>query len=311
MKIFQITLFFLLTGFVAQSQVKLVVLGTTQDAGSPQAGCKKECCKNLFDNPDETRKVVSLGLIDETSKQKWLFEATPDFPAQIKMLKNSCSFETAETPDGIFVSHGHIGHYTGLMYLGKEAMGAKDVSTYVMPRMKDYLTKNGPWSQLVKNKNIVLEEVFAEKQIVLSYDVSVIPFLVPHRDEYTETIGFKIITSEKSVLFIPDIDKWEKWEKWEKEIIKELKQVDYAFLDATFFDGDELPNRNMNEIPHPFVVESMKLFQNLEEVQKKKIYFIHFNHTNPLLNKDSEQFKQVLQNGFNVAEFGNEILLID
>ena len=306
MKFFQITLFFLLTGFVAQSQVKLVVLGTTQDAGSPQAGCKKECCKNLFDNPDETRKVVSLGLIDETSKQKWLFEATPDFPAQIKMLKNSCNFETAETPDGIFVSHGHIGHYTGLMYLGKEAMGAKEVSTYVMPRMKDYLTKNGPWSQLVKNNNILLEEVFAEKPIVLSNDVSVIPFLVPHRDEYTETIGFKIITSEKSILFIPDIDKWE---KWEKEIIKELKQVDYAFLDATFFDGDELPNRNMNEIPHPFVVESMKLFQNLDEVKKKKIYFIHFNHTNPLLNKDSEQFKQVLKNGFNVVEFGNEILL--
>jgi pyrroloquinoline quinone biosynthesis protein B len=306
MKFFQITLFFLLTGFVAQSQVKLVVLGTTQDAGSPQAGCKKECCKNLFDNPDETRKVVSLGLIDETSKQKWLFEATPDFPAQIKMLKNSCNFETAETPDGIFVSHGHIGHYTGLMYLGKEAMGAKEVSTYVMPRMKDYLTKSGPWSQLVKNNNILLEEVFAEKPIVLSNDVSVIPFLVPHRDEYTETIGFKIITSEKSILFIPDIDKWE---KWEKEIIKELKQVDYAFLDATFFDGDELPNRNMNEIPHPFVVESMKLFQNLDEVKKKKIYFIHFNHTNPLLNKDSEQFKQVLKNGFNVAEFGNEFLL--
>jgi pyrroloquinoline quinone biosynthesis protein B len=306
MKFFQITLFFLLTGFVAQSQVKLVVLGTTQDAGSPQAGCKKECCKNLFDNPDETRKVVSLGLIDETSKQKWLFEATPDFPAQIKMLKNSCNFETAETPDGIFVSHGHIGHYTGLMYLGKEAMGAKEVSTYVMPRMKDYLTKSGPWSQLVKNNNILLEEVFAEKPIVLSNDVSVIPFLVPHRDEYTETIGFKIITSEKSILFIPDIDKWE---KWEKEIIKELKQVDYAFLDATFFDGDELPNRNMNEIPHPFVVESMKLFQNLDEVKKKKIYFIHFNHTNPLLNKDSEQFKQVLKNGFNVVEFGNEILL--
>lgn len=306
MKKFQITLFFLFIGFVAQSQVKLVVLGTTQDAGSPQAGCKKECCKNLFENPDETRKVVSLGLIDETSKQKWLFEATPDFPAQIKMLKNSCNFETSETPDGIFVSHGHIGHYTGLMYLGKEAMGAKEVSTYVMPRMKDYLTNNGPWSQLVKNANIELEEVFAEKPILLSNDVSVIPILVPHRDEYTETIGFKIITSEKSVLFIPDIDKWE---KWEKDIFDELKQVDYAFLDATFFDGDELPNRNMNEIPHPFVVETMKKLENLATEEKQKLHFIHFNHTNPLLNKESEQFNQVFSSGFNVAQFGKQIVL--
>jgi len=306
MKFLSILIGFLFFNFNAIGQIKLVVLGTTQDAGSPQAGCQKECCSHLFENPDETRKVVSLGIVDEKAQQKWLFEATPDFPAQIKMLKNACGFETEETPDGIFVSHGHIGHYTGLMYLGKEAMGAKDIKTYTMPRMQKYLTNSGPWSQLVANNNISLQPIFNEEKIQLSEDVAVIPFLVPHRDEYTETIGFKIITKEKAVLFIPDIDKWK---KWGTDILEEIKQVDFAFIDATFFDGNELPGRNMAEIPHPFVVESMELFKSLENSQKQKVYFTHFNHTNPLLNNKSDEFKKVKMNGFNIAEFGEVIWL--
>lgn len=46
------------------------------------------------------------------------------------------------------------GHYTGLMHLGHEAMGASAVPVYAMPRMNDYLKTNGPWSQLVNYRNI-------------------------------------------------------------------------------------------------------------------------------------------------------------
>jgi len=41
--------------------------------------------------------------------------------------------EIAPKPDsrpglsGIFLTHRHIGHYAGLMYLGKEVIGAKDL----------------------------------------------------------------------------------------------------------------------------------------------------------------------------------------
>jgi len=126
------------------AQVTLIVLGTIQDGGSPHIGCTKNCCKYLFTHPDYRRKVVSLGVIDPRNKQTWLFEATPDMPTQAKMLKNVSAFQQKETPDGIFVTHAHIGHYTGLMYLGKEALNSKSVSTYAMPRMKAFLETNGP-----------------------------------------------------------------------------------------------------------------------------------------------------------------------
>ena len=288
-----------------EPKVSLHILGTMQDAGSPHIGCKNECCEALFLNPDASRKVVSLGIIDQENNKTFLFEATPDMPTQIKLLKKYANAEK-ETPDAIFLTHAHIGHYTGLMYLGKEALGATKTPVYAMPKMKVFLENNGPWSQLVDLKNISLKELKNNTAIQLTKNISVLPFLVPHRDEFSETVGYKIIGPNKSVLFIPDIDKWS---KWNTSIIKEIKNSNYAFVDGSFFDGDEINNRDISEIPHPFVIESMKLFKNLPETEKAKINFIHFNHTNPILNKNSEQHKIVLDKGFSISHFGQKISL--
>ena len=276
----------------------LVILGTIQDAGSPHIACKKQCCEGLFKNPDKERQVVSIGLFDETTNKKYLFEATPDMTRQVKVLKNFGASSDKEIADGIFLTHAHIGHYTGLMYLGKEATNAKNVPVYVMPKMKKYLETNGPWSQLVANNNIFLNEMEHEQGIQLSKDLEIVPFLVPHRDEYSETVGYKINGPNKNALFIPDIDKWEKWDKL---IIEEIKKVDYAFLDATFYSGKELNNRDISQIPHPFIIESMKKFEVLDEKERKKVIFIHFNHTNPVINSNSKAHQMVIENGFNIA----------
>ncbi|MEJ4089301.1 MBL fold metallo-hydrolase [Galbibacter orientalis] len=286
-------------------KVSLIVLGNVQDAGSPQIGCTKKCCENLFKNPDRNRKITSLGIYDQENNKTFLFEASPDIITQTKYLKNYAQ-TVGELPDGIFLTHAHIGHYSGLMFLGKEAMNASDVPVYVMPKFKLFIETNGPWDQLVNNKNIALKALNHKDTLEITSNLKIIPFKVPHRDEYSETVGYTIIAPEKSVLFIPDIDKWE---KWEESIIEKVKQVDYAFLDATFFDAEEINNRDISEIPHPFVIESMSLFSDLKVSEKKKIHFIHFNHTNPLLNPESKQTKEVLQKGYKIARLGNTIQL--
>jgi pyrroloquinoline quinone biosynthesis protein B len=277
----------------------IVILGTIQDAGSPQIGCNKECCIHLFENPDNSRQRVALGLIDAPNNKTYLFEATPDIGRQMKMLTKYQKQSEKEIADGIFLTHAHIGHYTGLMFLGKEAMDAKNTPVYVMPRMKDYLIDNGPWSLLVTRKNVVLNEMENEKAIHLSDDIQVIPFLVPHRDEYSETVGYRIIGPNKSALFIPDIDKWD---KWDKDILEEIKKVDYAFLDATFYSGKEINNRDITQIPHPFIIESLEKFKELDEKEKNKVIFIHFNHTNPAINPDSNEAKTIVERGFRIGK---------
>ncbi|PSR12145.1 MAG: pyrroloquinoline quinone biosynthesis protein PqqB [Bacteroidetes bacterium] len=281
----------------------LIVLGTVQDAGAPHIGCLKACCRDLFAHPDPNLKVVALGVVDPENQASYLFEATPDMTGQLNMLKNWGPAAAPELPTGIFLTHAHIGHYTGLMYLGKEAINATQVPVFAMPRMKFFLENNGPWSQLVAQQNIALQELTSDTPVTLTPNLTVVPILVPHRDEFSETVGYRISGPHKKVLFIPDIDKWE---KWDRDIAAEIAQVDYAFIDATFFDGAELNNRDMADIPHPFIVESMARFQDLPTAEKNKVYFIHLNHTNPGLRPASDQARQVVANGFHIARM-NEV----
>jgi pyrroloquinoline quinone biosynthesis protein B len=283
--------------------IELVVLGIAQDAGFPQAGCEKENCQLFWDGKVEARHATSLGLIDHNTNQYWIFEATPDFKYQLHEIQKLAN--TTDNPSGIFLTHAHIGHYTGIMHLGHEVMGASNVPVYAMPRMKSYLEDNGPWSQLVSKSNISIKSLTHDSTINLKSSISVTPFLVPHRDEYSETVGYKIKNASKTVLFIPDINKWD---IWERSIIEEIASVDYAFIDATFYNQNELPGRDISKIPHPFVEESMDLFKNLASSEKAKVYFIHFNHTNPLI-LDSPQRKLVKKLGYNVAFEGMRINL--
>ena len=125
------------------------VLGTVQDGGSPHIGCDRICCRNLFLRPATDRQVVSLGLIDADNGKSFLFEATPDLPTQWHHLQKLAGGKK-KWPDGIFLTHAHMGHYSGLMHLGREALGSQGVPVYAMPRMMQFLQENGPWRQLVE-----------------------------------------------------------------------------------------------------------------------------------------------------------------
>ncbi len=277
-------------------QQYITVLGTAQDGGFPHIGCQKECCSNYYNGTLSKKRIVSLGLVDQQNKQKWIFDATPDISTQLADLEQN-HLKTSSIIDGVFLTHAHIGHYTGLMYFGREALGKKGTKVYAMPKMRSFLETNGPWSQLITLQNIEIQNLQNDATIVLNNRLKVTPFLVPHRDEFSETVGYKIEGSKKTALFIPDIDKWN---TWKKSIIEEVKKVDYAFLDATFFNQNEV-KRAMTEVPHPFIQETINLFKNESIATKNKVIFIHFNHTNPALQKDSKERKQIENLGFRFA----------
>lgn len=282
------------------SKQYITVLGIAQDGGYPHIGCQKTCCQSIYKGLSKRKSVVSLGLIDKELNGKWIFEATPDVSTQLADLEQN-HLKKDNLIDGVFLTHGHIGHYTGLMYFGKEALGKKGTTVYAMPKMKNYLETSGPWSQLVELENIRIKELQQDSIVDLNSNVKVIPFLVPHRDEYSETVGYKIIGPKKAALFIPDIDKWQ---KWNRNIVEEVKHVDYAFVDATFFDANEV-KRPISEIPHPFIIETVSLFENETLETKNKVTFIHFNHTNPAIESNSEARKKIEKLGFRFASEGD------
>jgi len=282
----------------------IYILGVAQDAGYPQSGCYEKHCMPGWFNPTLRRGAASLGLIDPKANKKYIFEATPNFPEQLYLLEQEAPSKQFELA-GIFLTHAHIGHYAGLMFLGHEAMGASNIAVYAMPKMTKYLMANGPWSQLVDYENIILKPLANNKELLLAR-LKITPFIVPHRDEYSETIGYRIDGPKKSAIFIPDINKWV---DWKTNIAELVKTVDYALIDATFYADGELPGRDMSKVAHPFVKESMALFKDFSANDRKKVWFIHMNHTNPLLNSESDESKYVRSQGFNIAIEGIRLSL--
>ena len=114
-----------------------VVLGTTQDGGYPHAGCEKMCCKEAWLSDSLRKMVASIAIIDPRTGLAWMIDATPDFAKQYHIITKKHKARLA----GIFLTHAHIGHYSGLMQLGREVMGAKNVVVYAMPKMKNILKK--------------------------------------------------------------------------------------------------------------------------------------------------------------------------
>ncbi len=277
----------------------IVVLGVAQDAGHPQAGCNATHCRVAFEDPSAGHSVSSLGLMDPSSGAYWVFDASPDFPTQLHTLSKRTDRPTSSLA-GIFLTHAHIGHYTGLMHLGREVIGSSKVPVYAMPRMQDFLRTNGPWSQLVRLQNITLLSCHPDVQLTPSLRVEAL--VVPHRDEFSETVGYRVTGPQRSALYLPDIDKWERWDTAIEDV---LKTVDIAYIDGTFYDGDELPGRDMADIPHPFIAETMKRLASLPASERRKIKFIHLNHTNPALNPTSPAYRLIHDRGFGVAQEGD------
>jgi len=269
------------------------VLGIAQDGGYPQAGCKQECCNKAWENKELKCYPSSIALIDTKRKLYWLFDITPEIKHQIRMLDK---FDSSLA--GVFITHAHMGHYMGLMNLGLEVMNLKNIPVYLMPRMMKFIEDNPMLNQLISNKNIRLVSIKSNIEFIVNKNIQIKAFEVPHRNELSETVGFKIKGNKKSVIYLPDIDSWD---NWHDSLLDIIESNDLLFLDGTFYDKNEIKFRNISKIPHPEIKDTMQRLSLLDEITKGKIHFIHLNHTNDAIRINSKYHKRIVKKGFSVA----------
>ncbi|MGE5654695.1 MAG: MBL fold metallo-hydrolase [Bacillota bacterium] len=288
------------------SKPRLIVklIGTAQDGGFPQAGCRCAHCLAAKANPVLRRTPAALALILPEAKHWHLVDATPSLPEQLAMVQES--YPEMGVMQSVTLTHAHIGHYTGLMHLGREVMSTKNLPVYAGEGMTELLRHHAPWKQLVDLRNITLQTMHAEETFALDEGLSVTPLLVPHRNEFAETFGFIIAGPSRKLLYIPDIDRWEQWDRDLSEVASEM---DFCLLDATFYSPDELAKRGRDyrEVPHPLITTTMDLLQGVVDAGKTKVYLTHLNHTNPAVMPDHEVRKQIRQRKFYLADEGMEM----
>lgn len=273
----------------------VTVLGAAQDAGRPHLGCFHGCCEPLR-AAGRAERVAALGVRGDDGRW-WLVDATPDLPKQIHTM--------GALPDGILLTHAHIGHYTGLMYLGREGLGARGMPVHCSAKMAGFLRANAPWDQLLRLGNIELRPFRAGEQVVLGGGVSFTALRVPHRDEYADTHAFGIrCGGAPALLYLPDLDRWEDWDGFAAA----RDAYPLWLVDGSFFSGDELGGRDMREIPHPPVRSTMDLLQAEVDAGRLEVWFTHLNHSNPLWDPASAAARETARRGFGVARTGLRFL---
>jgi pyrroloquinoline quinone biosynthesis protein B len=293
----------------------VLVLGTAQDGGLPHIGCEARCCAAARADPARRRLVTSLLLCDPRDGRRWLFDCTPDLGEQLERARGHPPARALADPrpplfEGLFLTHAHMGHYGGLLQLGREAYAAREVPTFVTPRMAGFLARNGPWSLLVEERVLVLRELLEGAPVELAPELSVVAFRVPHRDELSDTVGFEIRGPTLTLAYLPDIDKWERWDAPPgdaapaRRIEELIARCDFALLDGSFFADGEIPGRGMQDIPHPFIAESIARFAALPPAERAKVFFTHLNHSNPAAEERSAARRAILAAGMQVLGEG-------
>jgi pyrroloquinoline quinone biosynthesis protein B len=282
--------------------IKVIVLGTAQDGGVPHLGCRQSVCERARRDPAQTRWVTSLAVVDTEAKQVFLIDATPDVRPQLDYLARhpDAPPPVGRNPvSGLILTHAHIGHYTGLIQFGKEVMATRSLPAWCTPRMAAFLRANGPWSGLIKDDHISLLEVAPvqpeDEPLGLTAGFSVRMFPVPHRQEWSDTVGLELIGPSRRLLYITDIDRWSDW-YW--DIRDVVAPCAYALLDGCFYSGGELGGRDMSQVPHPLITETMDRLAG----SAAAVYFTHLNHTNPAIEPDSPERRVIEERGFQVAE---------
>ena len=290
-----------------QTSPYVVVLGTAQDAGVPQVNCFNENCNAVRRGVRPLPRVSSIGLVDPLAGKRFIFDATPDFASQVGELLTHppgtalprASVPLQEYLHGIFLTHGHMGHYTGLIHIGRAGASANRLPLYVSPSMAAYLSDNEPWAFLVRNHHVQLVVLQPEIRLVLTDSLSLTPFIVDHRQEFTDTLGFLIHGPERTLMFVPDADVWGGWKVPFEQL---LDRSDAALLDGSFFSYEELGHRRQGDVPHPPVQASIDLLSAREG--NPEIWFTHLNNTNPLWDPDSHENVVVSDAGFGIARRG-------
>ena len=277
--------------------VKLIILGTSQDGGIPHFGCECKSCTKAYREPEFKRMVASLAIIG--NKNVLLIDATPDIIKQQHVLKNYFP-EKQYGFDSILITHLHIGHYLGLIHFGKESSNSKLFPLYCTKENFSFFNCNKPFSYLFSRNNLKFNELIFDANISIDDQLDICPFQVPHRNENGNTIGIEIIdkNSGKKAVYIPDTD------YLDDDIKTRVRSSDKVIFDGTFYQQNELGRQK--SIPHPPILQVIEEFG---KQRKKKFYFTHFNHSNPVIDPLSEENRIVKDLNFIIANDGEEIEL--
>jgi pyrroloquinoline quinone biosynthesis protein B len=285
-----------LNALVTQARNKLIrvcVLGAAAGGGFPQWNC---ACSNCRDSrtgkiPQSTQSSIALS----SDGEKWLLvNASPDLPRQVDAfppLQPSGGSSRNSPISGICLTNADIDHSLGLALLRQQE---KPLVVYATSQIRNQLH----W----------IDDVLRN---FCKIDWRLLPEQTGNLESRVVDLGWSIAwefrdqSTGKTILLAPAV------REISGELAEAMQRADTILFDGTFWSDDELKSfrtsaRSAKEMGHLPVRESLRV---LERTAAKCKIYIHINNTNPILQPDSEERKQVERCGVIVGYDGLQLEL--
>jgi pyrroloquinoline quinone biosynthesis protein B len=304
--------------------MRVKVLGSAAGGGFPQWNCACPNCRALRAGsfPGKSRTQTQIAVSGD-SRCWFLLGASPDLRAQIEATPELHPHEgSRQTPiAGAVLLNGDLDHVLGLLLLRElqplrayatasiHRILTQDNSMFAMlQRVPNQLT----WTQFAPGSSFPLCTPAKENSGVTCRAVSLgshFPAYVSGQrqrelDSQESSLGLILESrSGKRVAFLPAVP------ELHDALLSQLEAFDVLLFDGTFWSDDELirvqgSGNTARQMGHVPVSSEEGSLRRLAQLRRPRKIYIHVNNTNPMLNEAGNEYRQVRDAGWEIAEDG-------
>jgi pyrroloquinoline quinone biosynthesis protein B len=297
--------------------MRVRILGSAAGGGFPQWNCNCRSCTAARDPAAAALPRTQSSIAIRAEGDRWyLVNASPDLRQQLAELPGGDLDALRTSPlAGVLLTDAEIDHTAGLLLL-RESSEPLDV--YSTAEVRAALTTYFPVLRMLESYcGVRWHELAVGKPVLLGGRVEVDVFAAGGDPPLYMPAGADELTA--SGLTIRDLDTGgvltyaPALAAIDDEVAERLARSDYAIVDGTFWEKDELvalglAERDAFAMGHVPLSGSEGSLATLERLPTRTI-LAHINNTNPILLEDSAERALVVAGGIDVAHDGMEIEL--
>jgi pyrroloquinoline quinone biosynthesis protein B len=306
-------------------QVK--ILGSAAGGGFPQWNCACQNCRSLRAGtfPGKPRTQTQIA-ISADSRSWFLLGTSPDLRSQIESTAELHPQAVDETIRhspicGTVLLNADIDHVLGLLLLRE----LQPLNAYATLSVRRVLTEDNSMFAMLQRvghqlrwNEITSGEAFSPftpagddsglRCRALSLGRHYPAYVSTRREAgltgHEASLGLIVESpSGKRLAFMPAVP------QIDDLLLKEIDSADVLLFDGTFWSGDELiriqgSGQTAQAMGHVPVSSPAGSLGRLAYIKCPRKIYIHINNTNPMLNEDSPQCRQVRDAGWEIAEDG-------
>ena len=302
--------------------MKIRILGAAAGGGFPQWNCNCPNCGGLRRGTVRATARTQSSIAIGCDSQSWvLINASPDILAQIRAWPDANPARSIRDTAiaAIVLVDSQIDHASGLLMLRE----GSPLEVYTTDAVREDLTAHLTLLKVldsycgVRWHHVPADSCFEIPQARgLSFRAIRIAGKAPpyspgrgaSRSGYNIGLAVQDSRSGGRLVYAPGI------ESVDDELRRSLANADCVLVDGTFWTDDELirvgvSSKRAQDMGHLALSGKSGMLSELEQLDKPRKILVHINNTNPILDEDSPERRQLVRMNVEVGVDGMEIEL--